>query len=99
MQVRIDGKQMDVGEALTKHVEEKIKDRVTKYFANAVEVHITFEKNPHKKVECDITVHPVKDVVLRAEKESGEDAYQSFETALNKIETQLRRAHERLKGY
>ncbi len=56
MQIKISGKQIDVGEALRTHVEYNMVAAVGKYFDRPVDAHVVFSRNGHG-FKCDSSVH------------------------------------------
>lgn len=97
MQIRVSGKHLDVGEALTTHVNEHLVDTVGKYFDRPVEAHVTFSKDGHEFV-ADAMVHLSTGMNAKASGHSN-DVYASFDKALSKLEKQLRRYKRRLKDH
>lgn len=47
MQVTVTGKQVDVGEALRRHVEAALDAILGKYFGSAIEAHAVFAREAH----------------------------------------------------
>lgn len=95
MDVRVTGHQMETGEALQTHVQDRLSAIADKYFSRAISAHVTFGKAPHDKFSCDIVSHVMQGVVLKGRAQAN-DAHQSFEAAADKIEKQLRRYMRRL---
>lgn len=97
MDIRVSGHQVDTGEALKAHVEERLSAISDKYFSRALSAHATFGKGPHDHgFRCDIVAHVMQGVVLKGSGE-GQDAHPAFDAAADRIETQLRRYKRRLK--
>jgi ribosomal subunit interface protein len=97
MRIQINGKQIDVGAALTEHVENHLKASVGKYSEQPIDANVTFSKDGHEFV-CDISVHLSTGLNAQAKGRAG-DVYDSFEGAASRLETQLRRYKRRLKGH
>ncbi|MHA1128660.1 MAG: ribosome hibernation-promoting factor, HPF/YfiA family, partial [Alphaproteobacteria bacterium] len=95
MRIQINGKQIDVGAALTEHVEKHLVSSVGKYSEHPIDANVTFSKDGHEFV-CDISVHLSTGLNAQAKGRAG-DVYDSFEGAVNRLETQLRRYKRRLK--
>jgi len=98
MRIQVNGKQMDVGAALTTHVEDRLTDTVSKFSTNAVEAIVTFSKDRYEHV-CDISVHLSTGLTTKAQGRSKGDVYDSFDGGLSRMEKQLRRYKRRLKDH
>ena len=98
MEIRVSGHQVDTGEALRAHVEERMGAIADKYHPDAISAHATIGKAPHNQFTCDIVAQIMKGLMLRAEGRAG-DAHQAFDQAAEKIEKQLRRYMRRLNDH
>ncbi|MDE2301629.1 MAG: ribosome-associated translation inhibitor RaiA [Sphingomonadales bacterium] len=98
MDIRISGHQIETGEALRGHAEARLSALVEKYFSRALSSDVTFGKAPAGFFRCDIVTHVRHGLILKAAGLAA-DAHQALDQALDKIETQLRRHHRRLKGH
>lgn len=97
MDVRVSGHQVDVGEALRGHAEQRLQAANDKYEARAVSSTVTFGKGPHDhRFDCEIVLYAPSGVVLKGSSR-GVEAQPAFEDALGKIEKQMRRYMRRLK--
>jgi len=97
MDIRISGHQVETGEALKDHVEDRLQGIVDKYFPRAISAEVTMGKGPHDNgFTCDIVAHVMKGLVLKAHNDAHE-AHPAFDGAAAKIEKQLRRYMRRLK--
>ncbi len=97
MQIKISGKQIDVGEALRTHVEYNLVAAVGKYFDRPVDAHVVFSRNGHE-FKCDSSVHLSTGLTAQAHAVNGE-IYAAFDQATDRIEKQLRRYKRRLKDH
>jgi ribosomal subunit interface protein len=97
MEIQVNGKQMDVGDALREHVTERLDERVSKYFDRAVDANITFSPEAHM-IRVDCSVHAGHGIVMQSHA-SADDAYASFDQALERIEKRLRRYKRRLRNH
>jgi ribosomal subunit interface protein len=97
MQIQINGKQMDVGDALRSHVESRLESGVGKYADNAVDAHVTFSRE-RSFFKADAQVHLSTGLVAQATS-SDPDVYAAFEGCVERIEKQLRRYKRRIKSY
>jgi len=97
MDIRISGHQVDTGEALKVHVQDRLNAIVEKYFSKALSTHVTFGRGPHDQFQCDIVTHVMQGLILKGHG-LAHDAHVSFDGAAEKIDKQLRRYMGRLKG-
>lgn len=95
METSVKGKNMDVGEALSTHVEDHLSPAVSKYFNQAIDASVTFSRDQHQ-FRADISVHPGPRGLTIQGKGEGGDAYVAFDSALERISKQLRRYKRRL---
>ena len=97
MDIRVSGHQVDTGEALRAHVEERLGAIADKFFARALSATVTFGKGPHDhNFTCDIVAHVMQGVILKGSGR-GAEAHPAFDQAAERIEKQLRRYSSRLK--
>lgn len=97
MDIQINGKQIDIGDALREHVSGRIEDRVSKYFDRAVDAQVTFSREAHL-IRVDCSVHAGHAIVMQSHASSA-DPYAAFDQALDRIETRLRRYKRRLRNH
>ena len=97
MEIRVSGHQVDTGDALRAHVEERLQAIADKYFSRSLSAQVTLGKGPHDNgFVCDIVAHVMQGVILKGSGHAME-AHPAFDGAADKIETQLRRYMRRLK--
>ncbi|MFZ1815209.1 MAG: ribosome-associated translation inhibitor RaiA [Rhizobiaceae bacterium] len=97
MSLRISGKHMNVGEALSQRINDRIEEAVRKYFEGGYEGQVTLEKSGGA-YDCDCSVHLDTGVALQATAR-GHDATACFDDAAERIEKRLRRYKRRLKDH
>jgi ribosomal subunit interface protein len=97
MRIQVSGKQIDVGAALSTHVEEKLGEVVGKYAERATEAVVIFSRDRHEFV-ADSSIHLPSGLTVQAKGKSDE-IYACFDGALNRMEKQLRRYKRRLKDH
>ncbi len=97
MQLSVNGKQIDIGDALRGHIEESLPPIVTKYFENPTDAHVTLTREG-KGFKADITVHVGKGILIQGHS-SSEDAYAAFDTAAVHVAKRLRRYKRRLRDH
>jgi ribosomal subunit interface protein len=97
MQVQISGKQIDIGDALHRHVEERLQAMVAKYFDRAIDASVVFAREAHL-FDVDCSVHVGSGISVQGHGEATE-IYASFDVALTHIEKQLRRSKRRRRNH
>jgi ribosomal subunit interface protein len=99
MDIRVSGHQLDTGEALRERVSTRLAAITEKYASRLVSAQVTFGKGPHDHgFTCEIVAYAPQGVVLKAtDKASAAPA--AFESALDKVEKQMRRHSRRLKDH
>jgi ribosomal subunit interface protein len=97
MKIQVHGKQVDLGDALRGHATDRIAETVSRYSARPVEAVVTFSRDRHL-FACDVLVHLSTGLNTQG-KAQATDIYESFDAALGRIETQLRRYKRRLKNH
>jgi ribosomal subunit interface protein len=95
MDIRVSGHQMETGDALRVHVEDRLSAIVDKYFSRALSSVVTLSKAPAGSFRADIVTHVRQGLILKGAGLSH-DAHHAFEQAADKVETQLRRYKRRL---
>jgi ribosomal subunit interface protein len=96
--VRVAGHQVDTGESLREHAQQRVSEITEKYFSRSVGASVTFGRGPNNDFTCDILAPVVQGVVLKASY-SARDAEMAFNGAADRIEKQLRRYNNRLKEH
>ncbi len=97
MSLRITGKNMDIGDALRGHVEDKLSDAVAKYFSGGYSGHVTMEREG-AGFRTDCAIHLDSGAVLQSTGLSV-DPHQSADQASARLEKRLRRYKRRLKDH
>jgi ribosomal subunit interface protein len=97
MQIQINGKQIDVGDALRQHVEERIASAVGKYAERAVDAQVTFSRDRYN-FKADAQAHLSTGMIAQSSG-TATDVYAAFEMAAERLEKQLRRYKRRLKDH
>ena len=97
MQIQVSGKQIDIGDALRSHVAASLDNIVSKYFGDSVDGSVTFSRDGFE-YRADCQVHLRSGMTLQAQGRAT-DIYASFDVAVERMETRLRRYKTRLKGH
>ena len=97
MQLTVQGKQMDVGEALRTHVSEKLEDLNQKYFNRAIDAVVTLSPEA-SLTKTHISIRVGKDIMVMSDA-TEHDAYVSFDHAAEKVAKQLRRYKKMLRDH
>lgn len=97
MQVQVSGKHVDVGEALRSRVTDDITTSIGKYFERGGKADVTVSREGHSfRVDCVVNLASGQQLQSHG---LGGDAHAAFGTALDKIETRIRRYKRRLKSH
>lgn len=94
MDIVIEGKQLDVGEALRTYAEEALAPAVSKYFDRAIDAKVVFSRQGHA-FHVDISVHAASNLTVKGQNEAA-DAHAAFDGAAERIAKQLRRYKRKL---
>jgi ribosomal subunit interface protein len=97
MQIKITGKNLDIGNALREHVEDRLRQLQQKYFEGTVHAHVTIEKQ-RVGFKSDCALHLATGLMLQSQG-TANDAHPSFDQAATHLEKQLRRYKTRLKDH
>ena len=97
MQIRVAGKNIEIGESLPEHVRIRLEAAVAKHFEGEAEAHVTFSKEG-VDFRADCTVHLSSGTTIQAHA-LGPDAYKAFDQALDHMEKRVRRYARRLKNH
>lgn len=97
MKVRVSGKQIEIGEALSELVRNRIENGIDKHFDGGAQAHVVFSREG-AGFRADCVTHLDSGVVLKAEG-TGVDAHRAFDAVLLHLEKQVRRYKRRLKNH
>jgi ribosomal subunit interface protein len=98
MQLTVQGKQMDLGDALRTHVSEKLEDLNSKYFNRAIDATVTFSPEGQAFTKTHITIRVGKDIMVNSDA-TETDPYVAFDQAADKVGKQLRRYKRKLRDH
>jgi ribosomal subunit interface protein len=97
MQIKITGKNLDIGEALRERINDRLRQLQQKYFEGTVHGAVTVEKQ-RSAFHTDCTLHLATGLRLQSHGSDGE-APASFDAAALHLEKQLKRYKQRLKDH
>lgn len=98
MQLTVQGKQMDLGDALRSHVSSKLEDINTKYFNRAIDATVTFSPEGQAFTKTHISIRIGKDIMVISDATEN-DPYVAFDQAAEKVAKQLRRYKRKLRDH
>ncbi len=98
MQLTINGKQMDLGDALREHIADKLEDINEKYFNRAIESIVTMSPEGNAFTKTHISIRVGKDIMVMSDATAPEP-YASFDSAAEKVAKQLRRYKKKLRDH
>src|ERR1700721_278651 len=97
MQVQVSGKHVAIGEALKIRVTDELLASIGKYFDRGGDADVVVSRDGHNfKVDCAVTLASGQQLQSHG---LGNDAHGAFSTAIEKIETRIRRYKRRLKSH
>lgn len=97
MRIQVNGKHIDIGDALRSHVSDTIDSVARKYSERPVDAVVTFSREGHG-FRCDVSVHLSTGLTAKAASQAS-DIYACFDSGAERIEKQLRRYKRRLKDH
>ena len=100
MQLTVQGKQIDVGDALREHVSDKLEELNSKYFNHATFATVTFSKEGHGRglIRSQVNIRIGKNIMVTAD-ETAQDPYAAFDASSEKVGKQMRRYKKRLRDH
>jgi len=97
MTIQVTGKNVDAGDAFKGYISSKITTALQKYIGPEISGHIRLEKERGRfRTDCSIRLR--SGFILEAHGD-GTDAYQSADSAIERLETRVRRYKRRLKRH
>lgn len=97
MQIEVNGKQIDIGDALRSHVVEHLTAAMEKYAERPTDATVTFTRDRHE-FKCECSTHLSTGMKAQASGKAA-DIYAAFEMANERLTKQLRRYKRRLKSH
>ena len=97
MDISINGKGLDIGDALRGHVGNALTNIVGKYFPKAYDAVVTVSREAHL-FRADVTVHPTRGFIVQG-RAAADDAYAAVDAAVERIAKQLRRYKRRINDH
>lgn len=99
MQIQVSGKGVDIGESLSQHAKTRIEETISKYSDRINHVQIIVSKESHRfRVDIHANLGTHSGLVVKSHA-LGEDVYVTFDSALDKVEKQLRRYKRKLTNH
>ena len=96
MQIKVSGKQVDVGDALRTHVEDRLSTSIPKYLDRVTQCDVVISREAHLfRADIVLNTGTHSHLVVKGRGEAV-DAHAAFDASAEKIEKQLRRYKRRL---
>ena len=95
MQLSVNGRHLDIGDALRSHIEDSLTTIFGKYFGDAIDARVTMSQTNHL-YHAQVNVHVGRGIHLAAEAEADR-VYAAFDSAADRIAKRLRRHKRRLR--
>jgi ribosomal subunit interface protein len=97
MQLTVTGKQVQIGDALRRHIESSLDGILGKYFKTAIEGHVVIAKQAHR-CRAEMALHVGRGIAVNASAEANE-APAAVNAAIERLGKQLRRYKRRLRDH
>ncbi|MGO1119149.1 ribosome hibernation-promoting factor, HPF/YfiA family [Rhodovibrionaceae bacterium A322] len=97
MHLTVEGRHIDVGDALRVYAEERLQSVLDKYFGDALAATVILSRDAHL-YRASVAIHLGRGMDVQAESEA-KDPYPAFDGALERLAKQLRRYKRRLKDH
>lgn len=97
MNLIVKGKQLDIGEALRRHVEENLAAIADKYFGDPIDATVVLAREGHR-IRAHVSVHVGRGIEAQGEAEA-EAPYAAFDAASEHLAKRLRRYKRRLRDH
>jgi ribosomal subunit interface protein len=97
MQLTVTGKQVQIGDALRRHIESSLDAILGKYFKTAIEAHVVLAKEAHR-CRSEISLHIGRGIDVNAGAAANEVS-PAFDAAAERVAKQLRRYKRRLRDH
>ncbi len=97
MQLSVQGRQIDVGDAFREHASLSLGTVLGKYFGDAIDVSVTLSREGHQ-FRAMVATHIGKGIELHASAEAAEP-YPAFDQAVERLSKRLRRYKRRLRDH
>lgn len=98
MKLSVQGKQINVGDALRGYVDEKLNDINSKYFSRAIDANVIFSRESEGFFKAHISIRVGKNILISGDAIES-DIYMAFDLAAAKVAKQLRRYKNRLRDH
>ena len=97
MNVIVNGRHIDVGDALRQHVSESLTHVFGKYFGDAIDVTVSFSREAHL-LRASVSAHVGRGIVAQSHA-IADQPYAAFDLAAERLGTRLRRHKRRLRDH
>lgn len=97
MQLSVNGRQIDIGDALRSHIEDSLNATFEKYFGDAIDASVTMSRSG-VMYHARINAHVGRGIQLMAEGQADKP-YAAFDGAAERLAKRLRRHKRRLRDH
>jgi len=97
MQLTVTGKQLDVGDALRRHVADSLEGILGKYFGSAIDASVILSREAHL-YDAQLSVHIGRGIMLQSGA-AADAPYLAFDEAAQRLAKRLRRYKRRLRDH
>jgi putative sigma-54 modulation protein len=97
MQLSVTFRHMEASDALKEHAREKL-EKIKKYFPDPIMAHVVFSMQRGYQHHADVSIQLHNGLVIKGT-ENTEDMYSSIDLVCAKLERQVRRYKEKIRGH
>lgn len=97
MQLSVNGRHIDIGDAFRSHIEDSLTNIFGKYFGDALDTSVVISRNGHL-YHARVNAHVGRGMQLSAEN-SADRPYNAFDGAADRLSKRLRRYKRRLRDH
>src|SRR5512142_2592899 len=97
MQLSVTFRHMEASDALKEHARDRL-EKIKKYFPDPIMAHVVLSTERGYQHHADVNIQLHNGLVIKGT-EITEDMYSSIDLVMQKIERQVRRYHDKIRGH
>lgn len=96
MQIKVSGKNIDIGDSLREYTEKEVDNLIDKYVGEPIDANIVIEKD-HRLFDVEACLHLYKGFVIKSNGTS-DDPYKAVALALERLEDRIKKHKNKIKN-